>query len=326
MSLTSFLTNKSNQDVRDKFKQEFPKPKLSVKCEILASPLTKNYGTVGTAFDYLLRFYLEYLNPGSITRPWIAFGSHFELRETLQELESGTKWKDMPIWIKHNVFNLLKRRGLLTNLPLKREGLIKLIGDYYNKADTILSEAKRSHSIFLQTGKINDELIRTTLLLAQLDPILRANIIDLNIGIIDDKDIEDLRGLISIVNSNMFQAKRICLLNPNFEYSYLVGGADSDLVVDDILIDIKTTKTLELSRSNFNQLIGYYALYKMGGIEGMPPKSYIKHLGIYFSRYGYLYLINVQDIIDETKFSNFLEWFKQRATKQHILNVHPCGG
>ncbi len=187
----------------------------------------------------------------------------------------------------------LKKRRLLTNLPLKREGLIKLIGDYYNKADRILSEAKRNHSIFLQTGKINDELIRSTLLLAQLDPIFRAGIINTNIGIVDDKDVENLRCLISIVNSNIFQAKRICLLNPSFEYSYLVGGADTDLIVDDILIDIKTTKTLKLSRSNFNQLIGYYALYKMGSIKGMPPKSYIKHLGIYFSRYGYLYLINV---------------------------------
>jgi hypothetical protein len=113
MSLTSFLTNKINQDVRDKFKQEFPKPKLSVRYEILAPPLTKNYGTIGTAFDYLLRFYLEYLNPGSINKPWIAYSSHFELREILQELESGTKWKDLPIWIKRNVFIFFEKKKII---------------------------------------------------------------------------------------------------------------------------------------------------------------------------------------------------------------------
>jgi hypothetical protein len=51
MSLTSFLNK--NSDVREQFKQEFQKPPLQVKKELLAPPLTKRYSTVGTAFDYL---------------------------------------------------------------------------------------------------------------------------------------------------------------------------------------------------------------------------------------------------------------------------------
>ena len=57
MSLTSFLDN--NPDVREQFKQEFHKPSLRVKKDLLAPPLTKRYSTVGTAFDYLLRFYVK---------------------------------------------------------------------------------------------------------------------------------------------------------------------------------------------------------------------------------------------------------------------------
>jgi len=36
-----------------------------LKSPILAPPLTDCYGLLGTAFDYLLRFYVEKLNPGA---------------------------------------------------------------------------------------------------------------------------------------------------------------------------------------------------------------------------------------------------------------------
>jgi hypothetical protein len=319
MSLVSFINDKNNQDVRDKFKQEFPKPKFNIKQEILAPALTNNYRTVGTAFDYLLRFYLQYLNSASVNtrnKGWIAHNSQLQIREILKALESDTKGKDLPLWIKRIMFNFLKQRGLLTKSPPQREELARLIRHYSTKVDQIISDAEVNYSIFLTTGKINDDIIRSAFLLAQLDPIFRAHIIDENIGIINDRDVEDLRSLIYLVECNTFKANQICLLNPNFEYSYLVGGADADLVVDDMLIDIKTTKKLELTREYFNQIIGYYALYRMGGIIGMPVKHPIKRLGIYFSRYRYLYSINVQDVIDETKFPKFLEWFRQRASAQ----------
>ena len=69
MSLTDFLKVK---DVRERFVREFPKPKFTLKKEILAPPRTKRYAWVGTAFDYLLRFYIKRLNPNAITTRWIA--------------------------------------------------------------------------------------------------------------------------------------------------------------------------------------------------------------------------------------------------------------
>jgi len=43
----------------------------------------------------------------------------------------------------------------------------------------------------------------------------------------------------------------------------------------------------------------------------------IKKLGVYFSRYGYLHFYDIEDIIDEIKFPEFIEWFKERATKEY---------
>ena len=69
MSLTTFL---KNRDVKEEFAQQFPKPRFSLKKEILAPPITKHYSLVGTAFDYLMRFYLKHLNPDAITKRWVA--------------------------------------------------------------------------------------------------------------------------------------------------------------------------------------------------------------------------------------------------------------
>ena len=61
MSLTSLLEN--NTELRAKLLAEFPKPEFRLKADIKAPPLTVHYGITGTAFDYLLRFYVKKLNP-----------------------------------------------------------------------------------------------------------------------------------------------------------------------------------------------------------------------------------------------------------------------
>jgi hypothetical protein len=85
MSLTSFLERK---DVRERFRQEFDMPRMKTKRELLAPPLSNRYSLVGTAFDYLARFYVKRLNPDAITKAWIA-------EIVLHDLS----W--MPIW-RHN--------------------------------------------------------------------------------------------------------------------------------------------------------------------------------------------------------------------------------
>jgi len=273
MSLTSFLKNK---DVREKFSQEFPKSKFNLKQEILAPPITKHYPLVGTAFDYLMRFYLERINPKAITKRWVAESSLTSI-EIMEGIESNL----------------------------------------YKKAKQIIAGAKTIYSNYIKSGEMDDEVIRSAIFLAQLDPIFRAGFVDENIGIVDEGDITDLKSLLSIINPNTFKAKEICILNPTFgKASALVGGADVDLVIDNMLIDIKTAKNLELTRSYFNQIIGYYILFRIGGIDGAPPRFSIETLGIYYSRYGILYYIPIKDVIDEAKLPAFIKWFRERATSE----------
>jgi len=185
------------------------------------------------------------------------------------------------------------------------------------KATDIIRQAKELYLKYLTAGRITDELIRHSIYLAQLDVIYRAGIIDPNLGRADRKDVDDLKNLISLVNPSIFKAKSLCVLNPTFgKASELVGGADADILLDDTLIDIKTVKRLELRRRDFNQLVGYYILFLLGGID-MAPAAKIESVGIYFSRYGILHKIPVKSFVSDPKFPAFVEWFKNCAKEKY---------
>ncbi len=289
MSLSKFL---KIEDVKKKFQECFSKTRFAVKREILAPPLTKNYGRVGTAFDYLLRFYLKYLNPQAITFRWVAELSLEGLKEKV-ELKKSKLTKDQRI-------------------------VLPLLNDWYTKGKEELKLAKERYTQFLETGQVTDDLIKSTLYLAKLDSIYRAGYIKKNFEYVDKNDIKDLKNLISLINQKEFKPNNNCILNPTFgNASIMVGGADADLVIDEMLIDIKTTKIFQMKREYYDQLIGYYTLYRIDGIDSMPGDSEIKKLGVYFSRYGYLHLYNIEDIIDENTFPEFIKWFKERAAQEY---------
>lgn len=288
MSLTSFLTNK---DVKERFRQEFSKPRFAAESELLAPPLTDHYALVGTAFDYLLRFYVQRLNPSAIATKWIA---EYAITHPLSPL--------------------------LTNVVVDANtGAISYAEtEQTQRVRGMIERAKRVHSGYLSSGNMSDELMESSVLLAQLDPIFRAGVVDANIGVVPEQDIVDLRNLISIVEPEIFRARELCLLNPGFgKGSRLVGGADADLVIDDTLIDIKTTKTLKLQRRDFDQLIGYYVLHEIAGVGEVQPKPQIERVAIYFSRHAYLYVLELAEIIDRHAFSDFVRWFTERARRQY---------
>lgn len=108
-----------------------------------------------------------------------------------------------------------------------------------------------------------------------------------------------------------------CFLNPKFgEGSLLVGGADADLIIDDMLIDFKMIKKAGVDRNHFNQLMGYYLLNEIGGIcdkidetGNKKEKHEINKIGIYSSRYGDLLVYNIDDIFDKSKLDEEKNWF-----------------
>lgn len=261
--MTSFLT--SNADVRERFRQQFKKPRLDVQVDLLAPPQSKRFTQVGTAFDYLLRFHVKRLNPDAIERPWVA--------------ESGFGW------------------------PLHIERL----------ARDIIEVARKDYSFYLASGDVTDDLLGSALRLAQLDGFRRSGYIDENLGAVHVEDVADLRRLSSIVDPALFAAKSSCHLNPAFGVaSMMVGGADADLVLDDLLIEIKTTQKLDFTTAHFHQLMGYVVLNEIN----LESDLCINKAGVYFARHGYLHTFDLGPILDDPEFPDLVAWFEKKAAQQ----------
>ena len=138
-------------------------------------------------------------------------------------------------------------------------------------------------------------------------------------------DLADLRALIALVDESSFKATRLCLLNPTFgAASKLVGGADADLLIDDCLVDIKTTKAPRLDPRDFFQLIGYYLLHGFDGIHCgrfRGAQSEINYLGIYFSRYGYLWKVSSAEILPPSIVHTTARWFFDAVCASKIQRI-----
>jgi biotin operon repressor len=124
VSLTSFI--RDNTDVRERFQQEFQKPKFSVKKDMVAPPLTTRYSLVGTAFDYLLRFLLQRVNSNTIDKGyWVAEKALelladdqtlFSKGEVIARTLTGNRSENS---VK-KAFDRLRKQGLIKLVPDRR--------------------------------------------------------------------------------------------------------------------------------------------------------------------------------------------------------------
>src|SRR5208282_6550847 len=160
--------------------------------------------------------------------------------------------------------------------------------------------------------KPNEALVRAAIDLAQLDLVKRIGRLELLP--IDDAMVEDVSNMLALVRGDDFRAKRTCVLNPTFgAASELVGGADGDIFIDGTLIDIKVNKNLELGRDIFNQLVGYYCLSCIGGIDGC--RGNITCVAVYFARFGILHRLPVDSFVEASRLPAHLKWFKATANR-----------
>lgn len=80
------------------------------------------------------------------------------------------------------------------------------------------------------------------------------------------------------------------VLGHTFDGSLDVGGADADLIIGGVLIDFKSTAKWKLTSRILRQLIGYWLL-------DYSDRFAVKEVGVYFSRYGALWTMNVAELL-----------------------------
>lgn len=135
--------------------------------------------------------------------------------------------------------------------------------------------------------------------LGGLDIVWRARLTDQVEKEASSAEIEDLLALWSIVPWESFRPARRLLLNPDFgEGSFLLGGADADLVLDDCLIEIKTVAENRVDLDITRQLVGYALLARRFGLEGAAPNPSepVNRLGVYWARAGRLVSFSLDQV------------------------------
>jgi len=309
MSLTSILKSSQFRDLKERLREDFPRPKIKLKGEIIAPPKTKNYGIIGTAFDYLLRFKLEreFKENTESREYWVADRAIESIRKSMvfketkpEEIKSGDGKK----------ISKKDRKNMAGFLSLVNRKRANSRTAFYQKVDNLYREAKLNYESFISTGTFTKELAKSSMVLAKLDLYVRAGILDDTISIYAEEDIQDLEKLYKIIPIKEFEPKKRIILNPTFgKGSSMFFGADADVILDNKLIDSKTTKNLKIDRSQINQLLCYTIASRIGGInENENLKDEIEVVGIYFSRYGQLWTIPLKEFGTNEKFKEFEKW------------------
>ncbi|MGC8483654.1 MAG: hypothetical protein ACP5OE_08445 [Thermodesulfobium sp.] len=260
MSLTSIMREGFSKEVV--VNVPIPKNQFKFSKECIACPRTKNYALIGTAFDYLLRSELKRLHPYAIENEFIAedsvnlVGTHIQLIGYFQA----------------------------RNMQVTERELSAMVN--------VAKEYKEKRAAFLSRGILTRDFVEVTIRFARMDSIFRAGVYDDVEKEVDPLDIEDMIALYNLIPDEFKKSSAPILLDPTFgEASKKVGGADVDLIMGDTIIDIKTTKEMKLDEYVWSQIVGYLVLADEAHTnDGILPK--IENLGLYFSRYGYLWKIN----------------------------------
>ena len=105
-------------------------------------------------------------------------------------------------------------------------------------------------------------------------------------------------------------------MNPVFNRSLILGGADADLIIDDMLLEIKTTQSNSIPTIDFNQVLAYALLFDLDikdqcekyksdkKIREYRQLNLVDKIGIYYSRSGNLQILNLNEITNNGKFKN----------------------
>ena len=281
MSLTRIL---QIREVAAEFRKYVRVPSPGSSPPKLIAPLTghTSYTLVGTAFDYCLRFCIAAYNPGLVfVNQWVAEIALDLIRKERHRLPDGL------------------------SPELAADGV---------------THARRLYNEFLASRLFTRPLARATLSLAALDRAYREGPGTVKTRYLRDSlraQTDDCMRLVRAIPLETIDVKEKAVLNPGFgDASALVGGADADLLLDDTLVDIKTTKDFKITPAMVHQLVGYRILLAAcdprEGIAQMAPR--ITHGAIYFSRYGRMERFPYLDLIDRHDFIRLADWLMNQIS------------
>jgi hypothetical protein len=296
MSLTAEL-EKKDSPVTHWFNEWLPNAKplskgwnAQVKPVPIIRPDTDQHvpGTVGTAFDYRVRYYLA-LTP-------------------LEDLVAATGMRLLDAGGRRTPTTRAVPDAFLRLYgppPVAARPVADLIGEFQQAFPAALAElAPVGRSLADEQEEL---LCRYCYLLGLFEELYRAGLkinsplfavhdgatLDDLLALPPQIWVDDLRALSRLFASHLAElAREPLFLNPTFAGSGEIGGADADLISNGCLIDVKTTVDPKFTRTRLlYQLLGYVLL-------DYDDAYAIRSTGIYLSRQGLLIAWQLDDLLE----------------------------
>ena len=247
-------------------------------------PTTTRYSRIGVAFDYAFRFGLKH-----------RLGDRTNSRSGLVAEAS--------------VHNVVK----------------EMHPEYYQRFSDKLENA----IFWMENSEIDDSeegrmAAKAAFELADLDPIFRTKML-FPFPEITEIEVEELIALYNLIDFEIFENSEKIFLNPVFgNGSRKVGGADADIIVDDMLIDIKTTKHPKFKPEMLRQLVGYSLLANKFGVnyengDCLPHK--ITKMAVYFSRAGKFFIMNLDDCVQPKEQQTVLDFILNHEFSRDDIEI-----
>lgn len=290
MNLTALVKQPA---VRERIAQDIPRPRMKPVADLLVPRAAKgdNPQLMGTAYDYLLRFHLLRDFPFAAEGRWVPENWHDQMVDMGEQLP-----KELETW--------------------------------RNELRRITRRARRQQASFCGGEALSMALLRTTIQLADCEMYIRAGLPMDRLRQPSAAQAKELARLIEVTNWSLLRPKRRCLLNPTFGNGDCPVSADADLLIDDMLIEIKTVSKLQVTPEHWCQLIGYAALnehFPIGNGKRVP----IRRVGIYFSRHAHLVSWSLNELVDKKRFTSFATWLlkfaRDRRHGQHRAKLRGPG-
>jgi hypothetical protein len=254
---------------------------------------------IGTAYDYALRFELARISNNVKHSSWIAE-------------------KSIEI-LKHRL-NMYKTKGYAA------------IDELDQYAPEMIYRVASARSFFERHRQKKTcaflwmkALAKHCLKLARIDPYYRTGYWGpALIGEDDAEAISEVIEMLRITPWTHWSTAKSLILNGNFgKFSHAVGGADYDLVVDDTLIDVKTTKHLRVSRDTVRQITMYLILSDLAREDDPNHFPQINRLNIYFSRYALVWDCAANSIRQNSAYEDTKRWLLDYACQK--FKFSNCG-
>ena len=344
MSITTFIRDKQHAA---KLKPLRPPPPRKLGMPLRVPPRSKRYGLIGTAFDYLLRFEMKRRAPHAISKPWAAASSLERLFRRVKQadgsyrslipddqlapmapLVAGDSIDDLGDSVSLGLEKSMDDKGRAYefefSVTVARQpgetyhGSLDIAFRVGRRALKIIENVRATYATFIERRKVRREdqeaLARCCIRLAKVDIVLRAGMVDPTmLQEPQPDDVAELIDLLGVVPFDSLLNQERLILNPTFgEASTRIGGADSDLISGDMLVDFKTTKEDSVDVQSLDQLLGYFLLSRNERTR-KPNFPEINRLGLYFTRHGFLWVWPASQWVDHPRFEEIERWFVATA-------------